>query len=47
LVKFEPLLKPLEGLNSLKLAVVKGLITEGYEAELKRAMEGDGTRKYK
>ena len=47
LVMFEPLLKPLERLNGLKSAVVKGLITEAYREELKRVMEGDGTRKYK
>jgi len=47
LVKVEPLLKPLERLNGLKSAIVKGLVTEAYAAQLKRLMENDGTRKYK
>jgi len=46
-VKFKPLLKPLERLNGLKSAIVEGLVTEAYRAELKRVMEDDGTRKYK
>jgi hypothetical protein len=47
LVKFEPLLKPLERLKDLRSATVKGLVTPAYGAELKRVLEGDGTRKYK
>ena len=50
LSKFERVLwvlKPLERLNGLKSVTVEGLVTEAYGAELKRLMEGDGTRKYK
>lgn len=46
-IKFVPLLKPMKGLNGLKSAVVKGLITEDYREEFKRVMEGDGTSKSK
>jgi len=45
--RFDCVLRPLERLNGLKSAIVKGLVTEAYGAKLKRIMEGDRARKYK
>jgi len=47
LVRFDLVLKPLERLNGLKSVIVKGLVTEAYEAKLKTIVQGDGARKYK
>jgi hypothetical protein len=47
LLKIENLLKPLERLNSLKSAIVKGTVAEVYKAKLKQKLEDDGIRTYK
>jgi hypothetical protein len=43
--RFQTLLEPLEGLSGLKSAIVKGQVAEAYGAELKKIMEGNGTKK--
>jgi len=47
LAGFNPILRPLERLNGLKSAVVKGLVDKAYGARLKTILEGDRSRKYK
>jgi len=46
-LKIENLLKPLERLDGLKSAIVKGTVAEVYKAKLKWKLEDDGIRTYK
>jgi len=47
LLKIKNMLKPLERLNGIKMAIVKGIVAEDYKAELERKMKDDGIRTYK